>query len=197
MGEGRSESVQRWYLACGDEVPVSVLYGCLCYSFMSEGRMDGELWQVQRWGAGRVAGEEVRQVVPPLISGPAGPWCTRPFGVAFDPLKGALGCETPDTVLDKVVARVGGLRRRTWRWSILRTSPWQSERTVPERWRCEMIWRPPVMSRSSMRVGSSPSAAKRSAMMGRRAHSPSDAIRTRQPPPAMTIPREEVLVVMS
>ena len=29
--------------------------------------------------------------------------------MAFDPLKGALGCETPDTVPDKGVARVGGV----------------------------------------------------------------------------------------
>ena len=45
-------------------------------------------------------------------------------------------------------------------------------------------------------MGSSPSAVKGSAMMGRRAQSPSVAIRARQPPPAMTVAREEVVLVV-
>ena len=40
---------------------------------------------------------------------PAGPWCTGPFGVAFDPHEGALGCETPGAVPEEGVARIGGV----------------------------------------------------------------------------------------
>ena len=70
VGEGRSESVQQRGLARGDEVPVPRLDRCLCDRFMCEGRADEELWEVEWWGPCRVAGKEVRQVVPPLVLGP-------------------------------------------------------------------------------------------------------------------------------
>ena len=57
MGEGWAESIQQWCMTGGDEVPVRGADGCLGYRLVREGRMNEELWEVNGWGAGRVACE--------------------------------------------------------------------------------------------------------------------------------------------
>ena len=67
-------------------------------SFVRENPMDGELRKVEGCGAGRVAGEEIRQEVPPLVLCPARPRNMGAFGVSFDPLEGAVWCSIAYTV---------------------------------------------------------------------------------------------------
>ena len=54
-------------MAGGDKVPVVRLDGGLCDFGVREYPVDGKLRGVEEGGSGRVAGEEVRLEVPPLV----------------------------------------------------------------------------------------------------------------------------------